>query len=150
MRFFFSFFSFFDILNRAQSRRRHELNGFRQNVHDVEQIFRFMTRFKTKSCKHPPHKRLLFPDDLISYSHRSLLWFLAVPRLYGDKLQFRFITPRNRRVQRRLVMLHDFFRTKVTPPAANMLSMVWIRLPSSQIGLNSQLNGVAWAIDDLT
>lgn len=46
------------------------------------------------------------------------------PRLFGDQLQFRFISPRNRRVQRRIVMLHDFFRTKVTPPASNMLSMV--------------------------
>lgn len=46
------------------------------------------------------------------------------PKLYGDQLQFRFISPRNRKVQRRLVMLHDFFRTKVNPPASNMLSMV--------------------------
>jgi len=47
-----------------------------------------------------------------------------VPRLYGEKLHYRYINPRNKRVQRRIVMLHDFFRTKVVPPAANMLSMV--------------------------
>lgn len=46
------------------------------------------------------------------------------PKLYGEQLQFRFISPRNRRVQKRIVMLHDFFRTKVNPPASNMLSMV--------------------------
>ncbi|CAG9798066.1 unnamed protein product [Chironomus riparius] len=48
-----------------------------------------------------------------------------LPRLYGDKLHYRYINPRNKRVQRRIVMLHDFFRTKVVPPAANMLSMKW-------------------------
>lgn len=46
------------------------------------------------------------------------------PRLYGERVPNRLISPRLRRVQRRIVMLHDFFRTKVVPPAANMLSMV--------------------------
>lgn len=48
----------------------------------------------------------------------------AVPRLYGDKLPAKVISPRARKVQRRIVVLHDFFRTKVVPPASNMLSMV--------------------------
>ncbi|CAO1364329.1 unnamed protein product [Diamesa hyperborea] len=48
-----------------------------------------------------------------------------IPRLYGDKLAYRFISPRAKKVQRRIVMLHDFFRTKVQPPASNMLSMRW-------------------------
>ena len=56
--------------------------------------------------------------------HFLCVFAFSGPRLYGDKLQYRFISPRNRKVQRRLVMLHDFFRTKVEPPAANMLSMV--------------------------
>lgn len=46
------------------------------------------------------------------------------PKLYGENLKFRYISPRNKRVQKRIVMLHDFFRTKVNPPASNMLSMV--------------------------
>lgn len=46
------------------------------------------------------------------------------PRLYGEKIPNRLISPRLRRVQSRIVMLHDFFRTKVVPTAANMLSMV--------------------------
>lgn len=49
-----------------------------------------------------------------------------VPRRYGDAVPNRMISPRVRRVQRRIVMLHDFFRTKVVPPASNMLSMVCI------------------------
>lgn len=49
---------------------------------------------------------------------------IAEPRLYGERVPNRLISPRIRRVQRRIVMLHDFFRTKVSPPATNMLSMV--------------------------
>ncbi|XP_039433109.1 cysteine-rich venom protein-like isoform X2 [Culex pipiens pallens] len=51
--------------------------------------------------------------------------FDRLPRLYGDKLPTKVISPRTRKVQRRIVVLHDFFRTKVVPPAANMLSMKW-------------------------
>lgn len=72
-----------------------------------ETIFHFRWDFRTRFHKH-----------FISFIDFS------VPRLYGDELKFRFISPRNRKVQRRLVMLHDFFRTKVSPPASNMLSMV--------------------------
>lgn len=53
----------------------------------------------------------------------NLLEFIG-PRLFGEKVPNRLISPRMRRVQRRIVMLHDFFRTKVVPPASNMLSMV--------------------------
>ncbi|XP_053665357.1 cysteine-rich venom protein-like [Anopheles marshallii] len=48
-----------------------------------------------------------------------------VPRLYGDKVPTKAISPRLRKVQRRIVMLHDSYRTKVIPPAANMLNMKW-------------------------
>ena len=50
--------------------------------------------------------------------------FFKVPRLFGDKLEYKFISTRSRKVQKRIVMLHDFFRTKTIPSAANMLSMV--------------------------
>lgn len=52
------------------------------------------------------------------------MFLFKVPRLYGDKLQYKFISTRSRKVQKRIVMLHDFFRTKTVPSAANMLSMV--------------------------
>lgn len=47
-----------------------------------------------------------------------------VPQIYGDKVPQRMISTKLKRVQRRIVMLHDYFRTKVLPPASNMLSMV--------------------------
>lgn len=71
-----------------------------------------------------------------------LPWSLAGPRLYGEKVPNRLISPRVRRVQRRIVMLHDFFRTKVVPPAANMLSMVSARM--------SRSFGVSWMAMFLT
>ncbi|CAD7086125.1 unnamed protein product [Hermetia illucens] len=49
------------------------------------------------------------------------------PRLYGDKVPNKLLSPRLRRVQQRIVMLHDYFRTKVIPSASNMLSMKWHR-----------------------
>ncbi|XP_055546084.1 cysteine-rich venom protein TEL1-like isoform X2 [Wyeomyia smithii] len=51
--------------------------------------------------------------------------FDRLPRLYGDRLSMKAISPRTRKVQRRIVVLHNFFRTKVAPPASNMLSMRW-------------------------
>lgn len=49
---------------------------------------------------------------------------MLVPRIFGDKVPQQSIATRNAKVQRRIVMLHDYFRTKVEPPASNMLSMV--------------------------
>lgn len=48
-----------------------------------------------------------------------------LPKIYGDKLPSKLISPHIRKNQKRIVMLHDYFRTKVSPPAANMLSMKW-------------------------
>ncbi|XP_037032258.1 cysteine-rich venom protein pseudecin-like [Bradysia coprophila] len=48
-----------------------------------------------------------------------------MPQIYGDKVPQRMISTKLKRVQRRIVMLHDYFRTKVLPPASNMLSMQW-------------------------
>ncbi|ETN60767.1 catrin [Anopheles darlingi] len=53
-----------------------------------------------------------------------VVWARLVPRLYGDKLPTKAISPRLRKVQRRIVMLHDSYRSKVVPPAANMLNML--------------------------
>uniref|UniRef100_A0A1B0DQX0 Uncharacterized protein n=1 Tax=Phlebotomus papatasi TaxID=29031 RepID=A0A1B0DQX0_PHLPP len=47
------------------------------------------------------------------------------PRIYGDRVPAKLIAPHLRKVQQRIVMLHDYFRTKVIPPASNMLIMKW-------------------------
>lgn len=64
----------------------------------------------------------------VAASHSPITDALLVhsrPSLYGDRLPPRLISTRNRRVQHRIVMLHNFFRTQVRPPAANMLHMRW-------------------------
>ncbi|KAF7996968.1 hypothetical protein HCN44_005245 [Aphidius gifuensis] len=48
-----------------------------------------------------------------------------MPRLYGDKIPTRVLTTSNKKVQRKIVLYHNFFRTRVNPPAANMLTMRW-------------------------
>ncbi|XP_043275296.1 serotriflin-like isoform X2 [Venturia canescens] len=48
-----------------------------------------------------------------------------MPRLYGDRIPTRVLTPSNKKVQRKIVIYHNFFRTRVTPTAANMLVMKW-------------------------
>lgn len=55
---------------------------------------------------------------------------LTAPQIYGDNVPLRMISTKLKRVQRRIVMLHDYFRTKVLPPASNMLSMVSIHFCS--------------------
>ncbi|XP_071551268.1 cysteine-rich secretory protein 2-like [Panulirus ornatus] len=47
------------------------------------------------------------------------------PKVFGDKLRLRSLQPAKYRVQRKLVQFHNFFRSKVKPPAANMLAMGW-------------------------
>ncbi|KAK0090486.1 hypothetical protein PV325_013392 [Microctonus aethiopoides] len=48
-----------------------------------------------------------------------------MPRLYGDKIPTRVLAASNKKVQRKIVLYHNFFRTHVTPTAANMLAMKW-------------------------
>ncbi|KAF2367958.1 Cysteine-rich secretory protein [Trinorchestia longiramus] len=50
------------------------------------------------------------------------------PKIFGSRLQLRSLTPRRMRIRRRLVQYHNFFRTRVQPPATNMLAMV-LHLP---------------------
>ncbi|XP_055382076.1 cysteine-rich secretory protein 2-like [Condylostylus longicornis] len=47
------------------------------------------------------------------------------PRVFGDKVPDQMLSPDLKNVQRKLVILHDYFRTKVIPPASNMLNMKW-------------------------
>lgn len=48
------------------------------------------------------------------------------PRLMGDILPYRAISPERQRVRDKIVMYHNFFRTKVQPKAGNMLKMVGV------------------------
>ncbi|XP_026468327.1 cysteine-rich secretory protein 2-like [Ctenocephalides felis] len=47
------------------------------------------------------------------------------PKVYGDKIPLRGLTPRFRALQKKIVLYHNFFRTKVDPRPANMLRMTW-------------------------
>uniref|UniRef100_A0A182U737 Uncharacterized protein n=1 Tax=Anopheles melas TaxID=34690 RepID=A0A182U737_9DIPT len=82
----------------------------------------------------PASGLLLFCALLAVWFDLSDGWrYDRVPRLYGDKVPTKAISPRLRKVQRRIVMLHDSYRTKVVPPAANMLNMV------SNVGLRGNV-----------
>ncbi|XP_067007550.1 cysteine-rich secretory protein 3 [Anabrus simplex] len=47
------------------------------------------------------------------------------PRLFGDRIPRNKLVTSSREVQRKIVTYHNFFRTQVSPPAANMLRMSW-------------------------
>ncbi|XP_051166851.1 cysteine-rich venom protein DIS1-like [Leptopilina boulardi] len=61
------------------------------------------------------------PAVVISQAERNK----PMPRLYGDKIPSRVLMPSNKKVQRKIVLYHNFFRSHVNPPAANMLAMKW-------------------------
>lgn len=47
------------------------------------------------------------------------------PRKYGDSIPTGALLPLyNHQIQRKIVLYHNVFRSKVTPTAANMLKMV--------------------------
>ncbi|XP_064466690.1 cysteine-rich venom protein LEI1-like isoform X2 [Ornithodoros turicata] len=50
---------------------------------------------------------------------------LPRPKVYGDRLSKRVLDPRYRLVNKRIVLYHNFFRTRVDPPASDMLEMTW-------------------------
>ncbi|XP_066597247.1 cysteine-rich secretory protein 3-like [Prorops nasuta] len=47
------------------------------------------------------------------------------PRVYGDRIPMKSIKPDLTKVQQKIVDIHNYFRMKVHPPAANMLIMKW-------------------------
>lgn len=47
------------------------------------------------------------------------------PRIYGDLVPIKLISTSNSKVHQKIVDTHNYFRTKVDPPAANMLEMKW-------------------------
>ncbi|XP_042143283.1 cysteine-rich venom protein 2 isoform X2 [Ixodes scapularis] len=50
---------------------------------------------------------------------------LQRPKVYGDKLSKRSLDPYYRPVRKRITLYHNFFRTRVDPPASDMLEMTW-------------------------
>ncbi|XP_071445506.1 cysteine-rich secretory protein 2-like [Hetaerina americana] len=47
------------------------------------------------------------------------------PKVFGDRIPVKLLTPANRKVQRKISYYHNFFRSRVSPPASDMLSMSW-------------------------
>lgn len=49
---------------------------------------------------------------------------LSAPRLYGERVPVKLLRTSNSKVRQKIVDTHNYFRTQVKPPAANMLVMV--------------------------
>lgn len=52
------------------------------------------------------------------------LLLLSAPRLYGERVPVKLLRTSNSKVRQKIVDTHNYFRTQVKPPAANMLVMV--------------------------
>ena len=46
------------------------------------------------------------------------------PTVHHSKITTKFLSPRQKNVQKMIVDIHDHYRAKVDPPASNMLKMV--------------------------
>lgn len=46
------------------------------------------------------------------------------PKFFGDKVPVKMLNPVHQSTQKKIVMYHNFFRSRVHPPAADMLAMV--------------------------
>lgn len=53
-----------------------------------------------------------------------LLIFFTGPKFFGDKVPVKMLNPVHQSTQKKIVMYHNFFRSRVHPPAADMLAMV--------------------------
>lgn len=49
---------------------------------------------------------------------------LSAPRLYGERVPVKLLRTSNSKVRQKIVDTHNYLRTQVKPPAANMLVMV--------------------------
>lgn len=52
---------------------------------------------------------------------------VSEPKILGDRIPYRALMPHRKRIQKKIVLYHNYFRTKVIPRAANMLRMVRLR-----------------------
>lgn len=55
---------------------------------------------------------------------RNGLPLLSAPRLYGERVPVKLLRTSNSKVRQKIVDTHNYLRTQVKPPAANMLVMV--------------------------
>jgi hypothetical protein len=60
----------------------------------------------------------------------------AGPKWSGDRIPHKRLLPNNGLIQRKIVTYHNYFRSRVQPPAGNMLKMV--RFSASIYGALSQ------------
>lgn len=72
---------------------------------------------------------------------------LSAPRLYGERVPVKLLRTSNSKVRQKIVDTHNYLRTQVKPPAANMLAMVSdlsvftpLKFRSSLIDLRSPMN----------
>jgi len=49
---------------------------------------------------------------------------ISEPKFFGDKVPVKMLNPSHHSTQKKIVMYHNFFRSRVHPPAADMLAMV--------------------------
>lgn len=62
---------------------------------------------------------------LLDFSFGAKIPALPRPKVYGNMLPKRSLDTRYRPVMKRVVLYHNFFRTRVDPPASDMLEMTW-------------------------
>ncbi|KAK9870430.1 hypothetical protein WA026_008000 [Henosepilachna vigintioctopunctata] len=48
-----------------------------------------------------------------------------MPKIMGDRIPLKILLPERQRTRQKIVTIHNLFRTKVKPEAANMLKMAW-------------------------
>ncbi|XP_003690882.1 cysteine-rich venom protein pseudecin-like [Apis florea] len=64
---------------------------------------------------------LALPAAVPRKTHRSK----PTPRLYGERVPVKLLRTSNSKVRQKIVDTHNYLRTQVKPPAANMLAMKW-------------------------
>ena len=71
-------------------------------------------------------KEILLLTRSIGYRDvvESGLPLLSAPRLYGERVPVKLLRTSNSKVRQKIVDTHNYLRTQVKPPAANMLVMV--------------------------
>ena len=65
----------------------------------------------------------------------TCLPLLSAPRLYGERVPVKLLRTSSSKVRQKIVDTHNYLRTQVKPPAANMLVMVSPLLRSNYIFL---------------
>ncbi|XP_077286062.1 serotriflin-like [Arctopsyche grandis] len=64
-------------------------------------------------------------STVLSNSTSQRWRFDRKPRIFGDKIPNKALNPIYSKVMKKIVLYHNFFRSKVEPKASNMLTMKW-------------------------